>query len=174
MNKWMQSNIEGHTDRWTGGPASKNADKITELMRLNQLASIKPCFNLLGKSVCLHFPADGIHWQRERKRLSQSNTLAARSRQSTIARGVCRLCTLHAEWTRMQSEHSIYKLTYTHNHSYQYVKVYSRNICLDNNSETINTHYTIVNVNVVYSYITNSYMMLFTLHFRENVQHLHT
>ena len=40
----MDTNIQGHTDRWTGGPASKNVNKITELLRLYQLAAVNTLF----------------------------------------------------------------------------------------------------------------------------------
>ena len=53
LNEQVGANIQGHTGKWTGGPASKNASKITELMRLNQLAAVNTMFQpKRNKSVC--------------------------------------------------------------------------------------------------------------------------
>ena len=53
LNEQVETNVQGYTGRWTGGPASKNAAKITELMRLNQLAAVNTMFQpKKNKSVC--------------------------------------------------------------------------------------------------------------------------
>ena len=53
LNEQVDANIQGHTGRWTGGPASKNANKINELLRLYQLAAVNIMFQpKRNKSVC--------------------------------------------------------------------------------------------------------------------------
>ena len=44
LNEQVQTNIKGLTDRWTGGQASKNADKVTQLMRFHNLAAVNTMF----------------------------------------------------------------------------------------------------------------------------------
>ena len=53
LNEQVEANVQGHTGKWTAGPASKNADKITQLMRLNQLAAVNTMFQpRRNKCVC--------------------------------------------------------------------------------------------------------------------------
>ena len=44
LNEQVEANIQGLTGKWTGGPASKNADKVAQLMRLNQLVAVNTMF----------------------------------------------------------------------------------------------------------------------------------
>ena len=53
LNEQVEAEVQGHTGKWTAGPASRNAGKITELMRLNQLVAVNTLFRpKKNKSVC--------------------------------------------------------------------------------------------------------------------------
>jgi len=53
LNEQVEASIKGLTGKWTGGQASKNADKVTQLLRLNQLAAVNTMFQpKKNHSVC--------------------------------------------------------------------------------------------------------------------------
>ena len=53
LNEKVDVNVQDHTRKWTVDPASKNSDKITQLMRLNQLATVNTMFQpKRNKFVC--------------------------------------------------------------------------------------------------------------------------
>jgi hypothetical protein len=55
LNEQVEANVQGHTGKFTAGQASKNAHKITQLMRLNSLAAINTMFQpKQNSSVCTY------------------------------------------------------------------------------------------------------------------------
>ena len=52
FNEQLAANVDGVTGEWTGGPPSRNADKITELLRIYNLTAINTTYRpKKGKSV---------------------------------------------------------------------------------------------------------------------------
>ena len=59
LNEQVEANVQGHTGKWTGGQASKNAEKITQLLRLHQLAAVNTMFQpKKNKSVCTYLQTE--------------------------------------------------------------------------------------------------------------------
>ena len=44
FNEQLQGGIKGRTGKWVGGPKSKNADKIMDLLRLHELTAVNTLF----------------------------------------------------------------------------------------------------------------------------------
>ena len=44
INEQLQGNIKGITGKWTGGPQSRNSEKIVDFLRLNKLAAMNTFF----------------------------------------------------------------------------------------------------------------------------------
>ena len=45
FNEQLKANLEGITGKWTGGPPSKNAERIHDLLRLNNLVAVNTMFH---------------------------------------------------------------------------------------------------------------------------------
>ena len=53
FNEQVESNIKGITGKWTGGPPSTNAEKITDMLRFNKLAAVNTMYQpKKHQSVC--------------------------------------------------------------------------------------------------------------------------
>ena len=44
FNEQIETNVENITGRWTGGPPTKNSDKIISLLRMNELIAMNTIF----------------------------------------------------------------------------------------------------------------------------------